>query len=1041
MFKNLPSFTRQGLFCLICLLAFASTIPAHVNAQDVRNKGIVVSTQQQPSANQISGTVIDEDTNEPLIGVSVSVVGRIAGTITDASGNFRLSVDASGSLKLRFSYVGFAAQELDVTPGTTVKVTLKPEVITATEVVVSASRISESVLKAPVSIEKMDQLAVQNTPAANYYDALASFKAVDMTTVGLGFKAINTRGFNSQFNTRFVQRIDGMDNQAPGLQISLGNIVGTSDLDVESVELIPGAASALYGPNALNGLMNITTKDPFRYQGLSTMLKVGVNHVDNIDAKPSPYYDLNLRYAKAFNDRFAFKITLGFLSGQDWRATDQTNVNATPAAQPNAIDRLNFYGDEVTNSNGNVAIGAGLLAINPANPLGNQFANAFLFRPSAALPPSSLSSLYSASLNQPIPSPFIPGATIFAPGTVSRTGYADSDLFNPITRSYKGTLALHYRINDKLEASYSFNGGVGNTIFMAADRYQLQNFTFQQHKLELKGDEFFIRAYTTIENSGETFNIRFAGYNINRRWVRPVMDVLGTGPTVYDQAIALGASTDAAGAMADRVWFERYAAAYLGAFNGAGVAAQNDASARAYADRGRFDITSSQYSDARNSVLKTNLGNTGSSIIDFTQMYHGEGQYDFKKIIKSENTNVLVGGNYRLFILGSAGTLFPDTVGNRITNWEMGYFAQLSQKFVDGRLRFTISARADKNQNFDWQFSPRAGVAFDIEKNHTLRASVQQGFRIPTLQEQFIDLQIGNARLLGALPSIRAKYNLEGNVWTLNSLSTYAAAATARIVQLIGQGVSQSTAALIASQDPSIAGLLQQYQFQKLKPEGVQTLEVGYKGLFEDKLFVDVNYYYSRYSNFIGSVVLIRPNTPLSGPNAALAPLDVLQGNILPFQSYANATDVVASQGVSVGAEYNIIRNYKISGNATWAQLQSGSSDPLITAFNTPRWKSNVGFSNRSVTKNIGFAVNWRWSDTYQWAATFDPSSLNPTTPRFVPAFNLIDAQVSYKVPKMKTIFKLGGSNIFNNRHIEIWGGPTIGALYYVQISFDELMN
>jgi outer membrane receptor protein involved in Fe transport len=1023
-------------------------MPGRAAAQEVRSKGASEAPVQQPSANQITGTVIDEETNEPLIGVSVSVVGRIAGTITDANGNFRLNVDASGPVKLRFSYVGFGAQEVDATAGTPVKIVLKPETITATEVVVSASRISESVLKAPVSIEKMDQLAVQTTPAANYYDALASFKAVDMTTVGLGFKAINTRGFNSQFNTRFVQRIDGMDNQAPGLQISLGNIVGTSDLDVESVELIPGAASALYGPNALNGLMNITTKDPFRYQGVSAMLKVGVNHVDNIDARPSPYYDLNLRYAKAFNDRFAFKITLGFLSGQDWRATDQTNVNANPSLQPNAIDRLNTYGDEVTNSNGNVSIGGGLFTPSALNPNASLYQNAFLFRPllSPGPPPvfgpaTSFFGLYSAAPGQAITSP-IPGiGTINAPGAVSRTGYTDSDLFNPITRSYKATVALHYRINDKMEVSYSANLGVGNTIFMAADRYQLQNFTFQQHKLELKGDEFFLRAYTTIENSGETFNIRFAGYNINRRWVRAVNDVNGTGTPVYDQAIALGATTDQAGALADRVWFERYSAAYFGAFQTLGVGAGNDASARFYADRGRFDPTSQQYTDARNSVLKSNLGNTGSSIIDFTQMYHGEGQYDFKKIIKNENTNVLIGGNYRLFILGSAGTLFPDTVGNRITNWEMGYFAQLSQKFMDGRLRVTVSARADKNQNFDWQFSPRAGVAFDIAKNHTLRASVQQGFRIPTLQEQFIDLQIGNARLLGALPGIRAKYNLEGNVWTLNSVSAFGAAATQRILQLIGQGVAQSTAALLVSQDPNFTSLLQRYEFQRLKPEGVQTLEVGYKGLFEDKLFVDVSYYYSRYSNFIGSVVLLRPNTPLTGPNANLAPLDILQGNILPFQSYANASDIVASQGVSVGAEYNLPGNYKISANATWAELRAGSTDPLITAFNTPRWKSNVGFSNRSVVKNVGFAVNWRWSDTYQWAATFDPSSLNPATPRFVPAFNLIDAQVSYKVPKLKTIFKVGGSNILNNRHIEIWGGPTIGALYYVQISFDELMN
>ena len=416
-----------GLFALALL-------PVATYAQEVRGKGSQGSTTtpQQVSSQTITGTVIDEETGEPLIGVSVSVVGRVTGTITDANGNYTIRVDAAGPVKLRFSYVGFAIQEIDATPGAPAKISLKSQSVMANEVVVSASRIAESVMKAPVSVEKMDQLAVQNTPAANFYEGLASYKSVDMTTVGLGFKAINTRGFNSQFNTRFVQRIDGMDNQAPGLNISFGNIVGANDLDVESVELIPGAASALYGPNALNGIMNITTKDPFRYQGVSAQVKMGLNHIDGRDRGTSPYYDIQLRYAKAFfNDRLAFKINAGYLTGQDWRAVSTDNININAGAQPNAPDLMHTYGDEITSSVGTVT--------------------------------SALGSLFSAfPAGSPIPAnTFFAGQpALVAPGVVSRTGYNDVDLANTEVRSIRANGGLHYRLTDNLELSYNFNFGI-----------------------------------------------------------------------------------------------------------------------------------------------------------------------------------------------------------------------------------------------------------------------------------------------------------------------------------------------------------------------------------------------------------------------------------------------------------------------------------------------------------------------------------------------------------------------------------------------------
>src|SRR5690606_14657095 len=162
----------------------------------------------------------------------------------------------------------------------------------------------ENILESPVSIEKMDLRDINTTPSVSFYDGLQNLKGVEMVTSGLTFNQINTRGFNSTGNSRFLQLVDGVDNQTPGLGFALGNLFGSSDLDMESAELIPGSASALYGPVAFNGVLMLRTKDPFLYQGLSAQVKTGVNHIGEKYADPHLLGDYSIRYAKAFNDRF-----------------------------------------------------------------------------------------------------------------------------------------------------------------------------------------------------------------------------------------------------------------------------------------------------------------------------------------------------------------------------------------------------------------------------------------------------------------------------------------------------------------------------------------------------------------------------------------------------------------------------------------------------------------------------------------------------------------------------------------------------------------
>ncbi|MFZ6000591.1 MAG: carboxypeptidase-like regulatory domain-containing protein, partial [Bacteroidota bacterium] len=198
---------------------------------------------------KISGTIKDKDTQEGVPGANIVIKGKLTGTITDSQGNFQLTTASAPPFTLVISNVGYERQEFDVTSADqTIAIALASKAEIMNEMVFSASRVEENILQSPVSIEKMDLKLVRETPSMSFYEGLQNLKGVEMVTSGLTFSQINTRGFNGTGNSRFLQLVDGVDNQTPGLSFAVGNLFGASNLDVESVELIPGSASALYGP-------------------------------------------------------------------------------------------------------------------------------------------------------------------------------------------------------------------------------------------------------------------------------------------------------------------------------------------------------------------------------------------------------------------------------------------------------------------------------------------------------------------------------------------------------------------------------------------------------------------------------------------------------------------------------------------------------------------------------------------------------------------------------------------------------------------------
>lgn len=966
----------------------------------------------------ISGTVTDSETKETLVGVNIIVKGKVIGTITDLSGKFTLNVNQEPPFTLVFSMVGYNSQEVEITGGVSnLSISLSESSILGQEVVISASRVEESIMKSPVSVEKMDIIAIREVPQASFYDALNNMKGVEMSTQSLTFKSFNTRGFNANGNVRTVQMIDGMDNQAPGLNFSVGNIVGISELDLESVELLPGASSALYGPNAINGILLMNSKNPFQYQGLSASVKSGIMNESSRSNPSTGFYDFSARYAKAFSDKVAFKVNVGYLRADDWQANDfrdQSLINGfglsgTRATNP-GYNGVNTYGDESSQNMFSVAqslVSLGLL-------------------PSAAL-------------------------GIIPQTQVSRTGYAERDLADYGTKSLKLNAALHWRLNDRVEAIFQGNYGFGTTVYTGADRYSIANFNLGQYKAELRGSHWYLRAYTTQERSGDAFAVGIAANAINEAW-KP-----------------------------SETWFGQY----VGAFAQAKLQGASDnvahAAARGVADQGRLIPGTDAFRQALATTTSTPIPGQfqtaprriGSQFVDKTNLYHVEGSYQVKDI---KWADFVIGANYRIYALNSDKTLFAvDENGDEFRIKEYGGYIQGAKRMFNDKFKLTGSVRYDKNENFQGQWSPRVSGVYSAG-NHNFRASYQTGFRIPTTQDQYIDLVTPQARLLGGLPLFRDRYNFSNNpVYSLSTVSAYGAAFLAStqnpaIQQLAFQEAQRRAAAAIAAgqlpNDPAaiqafITAALPQlvplfaaqanqdkltsFQLTEFKPERVKSYEIGYKGLFSNRLLVDAYAYFNKFENFIGGQVLIQDAAPNPANPASALGLNLLSANTRNvFSIPVNRTETIRSWGWALGMDYKLPKNYSIGGNVsfnTLSNLSELAETGFQPAFNTPEYRYVFNFANREVVKNLGFALSYRWQGEFVWQSSFVGPAVSASQQSVMPAFGTFDAQFSYKLKSLKSILKVGGSNLFNDGYRQAWGNPTVGTMYFVSLTFDEFLN
>lgn len=920
----------------------------------------IISVFAYAQGGNLSGVVKDARNGETLIGASVVVKGTDKGTSTDVDGRFILKVKNDPPFIVVVSYVGYLSQEVTVKSlEKPITVSLKANQRSLKNVDVVGSRLSEKQKEAPLTVEAMDAIAIKETPASNFYEGLGQLKGVDLTSASIGFKVINTRGFNSTSPVRSLQLIDGVDNQAPGLNFSLGNFLGASELDVQKVDLVVGASSAFYGPNAFNGVVSMSTKSPFVHQGLSAMTKVGERAL----------VETAVRYAKAYKnkdgfDRFAWKMNLFFMRANDWEANDlrATPQSAAPAGNPGGWDAVNRYGDE----------------------------RAF-----------DESGIFGQATN--------PGLGIFY-----RRGYLEKDLVDYNTYNLKLNAAFHYKLKKGAEIIYSTNFGTGTTVYQGDNRYSLRDILFFQNRLEIRKEgDWFIRAYASHEDAGRSYDAVFTAILLQRAakgdvnnndqkgayyddyrnfWERSIKPLYRNLPGFFDytglNAAEYSANINRLNAMFSDSLNAWHALASAWANGGDRSLFGSNPLAQAY-----FEPGTARFDSAFNAITsRTSFTEGGSRFFDRSALYHIVGEKKFK----SSFAEWTLGGNGRLYTPNSRGTIFSDTNGVTITNFEFGIYGGMEKELIKEKLKGSITLRTDKNQNFGFLVSPAASLVYKNTRGDVIRFSFSSAIRNPTLQDQYLFYNVGTARLLG---------NLNG----FDSLVT--------VPSLINFINSQNS------------DTLRYFNVAPIRPEKVQTLEVGYRATLWKQLFVDASYYFSFYQDFIGfNIGAFFDKTPFGIVN-----------NIQALRVAANATDMVTTQGLSLGLNYYFSKYYMINGNYSWNKLdRRGSTDPIIPAFNTPEHKFNLGFSGRDIfarvlginLTNVGFAVNYKWVDGF----VFEGS---PQFTGFVPQYDMVDAQINYRKPEWKTTFKLGANNLFDNRAIQVFGGPAIGRLAYFSVLVD----
>ena len=594
------------------------------------------------------------------------------------------------------------------------------------------------------------------------------------------------------------------------------------------------------------------------------------------------------------------------------------------------------------------------------------------------------------------------GASALVPSVVvSRTGYREVDLTDHVARSKKADWGLYWRPDgtDDLEIQYVGKYGTGETVYQGTNRYAIENFLMTQHKLEVKSPNFFVRTYMNSDNAGDSYDMNFTAININRSW------------------------------KSDNQWFGEYVGGIVGGTLAGLTMDAAHALGRATADTGRLIPGTQAYMDAKEAVITNPDLTTGAKFQDESKVYHSDWNYNFGHMW--DWAEVQVGGSYRNYELNSSGTIYTDYDGP-INYGDVGVYTQVVKDMLDDKLRLTAAARYDKAEFSDGAITPRVALAYTAGEydNHNFRVSYQTGYRNPTTQDLFIGLDVGIARLVGSSPDNPARFVRDYSVSAAGQQLGIPATVTLTGESAFNNSFSASSVqAMAATGNPA---LLQASGVEYVEAERLQSIEFGYRAKLSPTFIIDANLYRNAYENFISTEAVISPYYGQVGDNS-LSILAIANGDFETYSAYTNADAEVESWGATFGMSTKIFKNYDLSANYTKSVLEFDEElyPDFSTYWNTPEHKVKVQFGNTSLFENVGFNVAWRWFSDFYWESTFGNGD--------VPATHVIDAQINFTLPKLKSTIKIGGANIGSQEYFTAFGSGFIGQQYYISWTANNL--
>ena len=937
---------------------------------------------------QISGTVADNN-GQPVPGASV-VLDSTTGTVTDFDGNFTLNTSQTPPFTITVSSVGLETKSVTVSSAAqALSITLGASSTELDEIVVSASRIAQRLFESPVTVEKFSTRDIQATPSADYFNGLANLKSVNVLEAGLVFSQISLRGFTDIYNEGLVTLVDGMNNQAPVFGFGVGNLIGLHDIDVQSVEILPGAASALYGADAYKGIVFINSKNPFDHEGVDISYRRGQTEQDA--AGINMFEDFAIRMGGKINDKLAIKATVSHKWGTEWAAEDYRHTSNRNIVEGYSTNNPDY---------------------NAVNVEGEQpFTSPIIFGAIAAQAPAALA-------------PGLLQLSAIAPNyfdTIYSTGYKLVDLMGNDTYNTKGNFSINYRPNSNTEISVQSLIGTGKApLYTGATVYNLDKVLVQQHKLELKSGGLKAKFFYTHEDAGNT---SITGYDaVNLANAQPGGLQAGWGGAYINTY--LGGIAMSQGIPLNM--------ALLGVLGGIqthiqGVYGQVLAGARPASDLATLSI-SDLYGDttpfhvaaraaananmlmpgteAFNQALASSRSNAieigrGSIVQDLSKIFNYEVDYDFGE--KLEFGNLIVGASYRNYELATGGTLYTDYDAPIEYN-EYGAYAQLKKSMMDDKLTVTASARYDKQSVLEsGNFTPRLGFLFNLSENQNIRLTAQTGFRNPTNQDKFIGLNQRSFFILG---------NERGSIDRFDTGS----------VRLVNGSIGSFTGNYVMNNsvnqlDNSAADL------NFAKPETVSTVELGYRYNSSGFTF-DISGYYNAYKDKIAGVYVYTPLVDATYTTPALA---MAGGNFFEFQVDSNIDNDFSAYGLSFEAIKTLTPSLTANLVYEYNDLDY-TPDPVVEvnmSWNTPEHRVKAGLNYR-LDDIINISANGRYNSEYYYESSF----FNTDVPENV----VLDAKLSVALKNVNSILEIGGNNIGGENYIAIPGSGLVGTTYYAAL-------